>query len=102
MISLALVMAGVLLLGVAVTAFAAGRIAKRAFFALLAGANGLTLLSAVISHNQFGASINAASLAFAVYGWWQGGGGDDTKRRLRRWTRKFHGVRRTAPAAGAA
>jgi len=101
-ISLAFVMAGVLLLGAAVTAFAAGRIAKRTFFALLAVSNGLALLSAVISHNQFGASINAASLAAALYGWWQNGGGDDTKRRLRKWARKFEGVRRTAPAAGAA
>lgn len=41
--------------------------------------------------------INAAGCAGFAWGWWNGGGGDDTRKRLRRWARKFDPVRRTAP-----
>jgi hypothetical protein len=43
------------------------------------------------------AYIAAVAAALAAWLWWHGGGGDDTKRRLRSWAARFHGVRRTAP-----
>ncbi|GAA3590914.1 hypothetical protein [Streptomyces osmaniensis] len=43
------------------------------------------------------AYLAAASAALAAWLWWNGGGGDDTKRRLKSWAGRFHGVRRTAP-----
>ena len=51
----------------------------------------------VMHHDQLWAVIDAACFAWFAWSWWNGGGGDDTKRRLRRWVRKFEGVRRTAP-----
>jgi hypothetical protein len=50
---------------------------------------------------MIGAWLNvliAAGLgAGCLWLWWNDGGGDDTKRRLKRWARKFTPVRRTAP-----
>jgi membrane protein implicated in regulation of membrane protease activity len=43
------------------------------------------------------ASVFAAMGAVNAWLWWNGGGGDGTRRRLRRWARRFQGVRRTAP-----
>lgn len=43
------------------------------------------------------AYIAAVAAALAAWLWWNGGGGDDTKRRLKSWAGRFHGVRRTAP-----
>lgn len=43
------------------------------------------------------AYIAAVAAALAAWLWWHGGGGDDTKRRLKSWADRFHGVRRTAP-----
>jgi hypothetical protein len=43
------------------------------------------------------ASVFAALGAINAWGWWNGGGGDGTRRRLRKWARRFQGVRRTAP-----
>jgi hypothetical protein len=47
------------------------------------------------------AVVDAAGFAYFAWCWWNGGGGDDTKRRLRKWARKFQAVRRTAPAGAA-
>lgn len=49
--------------------------------------------------DQSAFAVNAAGLS-ALFGWlwWHSGGGDDTKRRLKAWAARFHGVRRTAPA----
>lgn len=47
-------------------------------------------------------ALEAGLFAGAVWAWWHRGGGDGTRRRLRRAARAFQGVRRTAPAAGAA
>jgi hypothetical protein len=41
--------------------------------------------------------LNAASTALHAWAWWHGGGGDGTRRRLKKWGRRFQGVRRTAP-----
>jgi len=35
--------------------------------------------------------------AWMAWLWWNGGGGDGPRRRLKRWARRFQGVRRTAP-----
>lgn len=51
-----------------------------------------------LEHNHLWAVIDAVGFAWFAWKWWNGGGGDDTKRRLRRWARKFQPVRRTAPA----
>lgn len=102
MISLAILLAACLSLVGTVVARARGIISSRTFYALVASTNCVGLIVSVAVHNQITASINAASTAIAAYMWWRDGGGDDTKRRLRRWARKFHGVRRTAPATGAA
>jgi hypothetical protein len=45
-----------------------------------------------------GTHIQAAVAAWSAWSWWHGGGGDDMKRRLKKWARRFQGVRRTAPA----
>jgi hypothetical protein len=67
-----------------------------------AAANALVLLGNVIHGSTTLASISAAVMALSLWQWWNSGGGDDTKRRLRKWARKFQGVRRTAPAGSAA
>lgn len=48
------------------------------------------------------AAVDAGLAAGCAWAWWKHGGGDGTRRRLRRAARAFRGVRRTAPAAGAA
>jgi hypothetical protein len=43
----------------------------------------------------------AVFTAYYLWVWWtKGGGGDRTKKRLKKWARKFQGVRRTAPQMG--
>lgn len=41
--------------------------------------------------------VAAATAAVNAYQWWRSGGGDGTRRRLKQWAGRFHGVRRTAP-----
>lgn len=43
------------------------------------------------------ASVFAALGSINAWIWWNGGGGDGTRRRLKAWTSRFQGVRRTAP-----
>ena len=43
--------------------------------------------------------LHAALGAWSAWNWWNSGDGDGTRRRLKSWTRRFQGVRRTAPAA---
>jgi hypothetical protein len=42
--------------------------------------------------------LSIAGAAWFAWMWWNSGCGDDTKRRLKSWSRRFQGVRRTAPA----
>ncbi|MFD8901275.1 hypothetical protein [Streptomyces ardesiacus] len=51
-----------------------------------------------LTGNTVAASISAGAAACFAWMWWNGGGGDGTKRRVRKWARRFRGVRRTAPA----
>lgn len=98
MIGLAFTIAAGFLLGGAIVARANGYISLRTFYALVATSE----LTATIRTDRITGSINAAAFAITAWLWWHDGGGDDTKRRLRGWARKFRGVRRTAPAGGAA
>ncbi|MDI6521698.1 hypothetical protein QMA61_36600 [Streptomyces coelicoflavus] len=50
-----------------------------------------------LTGNTVMASISAGGAACFAWMWWNGGGGDGTKRRARKWARRFQGVRRTAP-----
>ncbi|MGN6162572.1 MAG: hypothetical protein ACTHOG_12840 [Marmoricola sp.] len=54
-------------------------------------------IAAALRHSMFGQLWEGAYTSFWVWMWWKGGGGDDTKRRLKKWARKFTPVRRTAP-----
>lgn len=101
MIAVLVILTACCLLVGTVIARTTGRISRRTFYALIAASNGVALTASVANHDQGPASINAASMAISAWLWWQDGGGDDTKRRLRRWARKFQGVRRTAPVGAA-
>lgn len=68
----------------------------------LAICNGSNAAANALAGQRLAACFAAAVCAFAAWAWWKSGGGDGTKRRLRSWARKFRGVRRTAPVAGAA
>jgi hypothetical protein len=50
-----------------------------------------------LAHDALGQIWQAAYTAFWAWQWWKGGGGDGTKRRLKKWARKFTPMRRTAP-----
>lgn len=41
--------------------------------------------------------LTAGGTALFAWLWWHSGGGDGTRRRIKSWARRFHGVRRTAP-----
>ncbi|MEZ7005010.1 hypothetical protein [Streptomyces sp. AD55] len=59
---------------------------------------GLTIPSILlldIPHEM--ALLNAASGAWCAWDWWNRGGGDGPRRLFRRLTRRFQGIRRTAP-----
>jgi hypothetical protein len=100
--TLALTAAGFAVLAANLTAFLLGRTGWRTLHGGNAAANALVLLGNVIHGSTTLASISAAVMALSLWQWWNSGGGDDTKRRLRKWARKFQGVRRTAPAGGTA
>ncbi|MEV0016625.1 hypothetical protein [Streptomyces tendae] len=61
----------------------------------------LHLTGVVLRDEQLWAAVDAAVAAWVLWQWWNNGGGDNTRRRLRRWSRRFQGVRRTAPASAA-
>lgn len=98
MISLMLTITAMAVAGAAIAAWLAHRIGAFGLNALLSASNFLNLVSNAIRHDTVMASWAAGALAVTVWVWWKSGGGDDTKRRLRRWARKFTPVRRTAPA----
>jgi hypothetical protein len=68
----------------------------------LAIANGSNAAFNALNGDRAMACFASAVCAYAAWMWWKFGGGDGTKRRLKSWARKFRGVRRTAPVAGAA
>lgn len=65
---------------------------------LMSLGNALSALSNILTADTTAASVSAGFAALSGWLWWKGGGGDDTKRRLKRWARRFQGVRRTAPS----
>lgn len=77
----------------------AKRIRDRIAHGWLCVSNVCFLTGGITMGSNLTAGIAAGSLALTLWLWWHSGGGDGTKRRLKRWARKFEGVRRTAPAA---
>ncbi|MGW2725645.1 hypothetical protein [Streptomyces sp. NPDC001492] len=75
----------------------AGRIRPTTADLLWAVANFMTGIAAVLDDVLWLACGCAAVTAWCAYDWWHKGGGDGTRRRLKRWARRFQGVRRTAP-----
>lgn len=72
---------------------------RRTGYALMAWSVALSGLRDVLKGNAFWAALDAGLMAWFLWAWWNSGGGDGTRRRLRRWARRFQGVRRTAPVA---
>ena len=57
----------------------------------------LNYFASALQHDGLGQVVDALFFALWAYQWWNGGGGDSTRRRLKKWARKFTPVRRTAP-----
>jgi hypothetical protein len=75
---------------------------RRTGFGLYALGSFSGLVGDVADGSRGWAVVDSAFAGFYVWAWWHSGGGDGTKRRLRSWTRRFRGVRRTAPVLGGA
>ncbi|MEW2568395.1 hypothetical protein [Streptomyces sp. NPDC047070] len=84
---------------VAKTAMCAINGDKRGVAGWTGAASAMCSLANIIVRNQGEAAFHAGVTAIVLWLWWNSGGGDGTRRRLRRWTRAFHGTRRTAPTA---
>jgi hypothetical protein len=85
-----------LLLGVLIL-FVQGRFGLRTFYGLGSAAMGLFLLKdTVLVPDTVDSLIAAVFLGIFLHLWWINGGGDNTKKRLRKWAKKFEGRRRTA------
>lgn len=96
--SLPLYVTGMSVVMLALTARSARRIPDTATYGLLALSQVIMCIGGFITQSTVGGSISGAAAGYLGWKWWDGGGGDGTRRRLRRWARRFHGVRRTAPA----
>ncbi|MGQ5606200.1 hypothetical protein [Streptomyces sp. EKS3.2] len=102
MIAVTISAIGALLVGSAIIAYALGRICRCKLWAGLTLGNAVNLIANVIADNRTMAGLCAGAAALSLWMWWNGCGGDGTRRRLRKLARRFRGVRRTAPAGGAA
>lgn len=74
----------------------------RRFHGCMAIADGSLAVFNALAGERLPTCVASALCAYAAWRWWHSGGGDGAKRRLKAWARKFTGVRRTAPVAGAA
>lgn len=81
----------------ATVAYAFGRINAKQYPLLMAIGWTINTLASVVQHLTFWSYWSAAFTAWELYRWWKNGGDDDTKRRLRKWKKKFESVRRMAP-----
>jgi hypothetical protein len=86
------IMAGALL------ARALRRISETTTYGVMALSQVVSCLGGFVAGNTVAASISGAGAGYLAWQWRNGGGGDGTRRRLRKWGRRFRGVRRTAPA----
>lgn len=75
---------------------------RRRIYGWFAVANGLMVVSDALSGDRVAGGVAAGFCAYSAWLWWRSGGGTGIKRRIRSWARRFRGVRRTAPVAGAA
>ena len=74
-----------------------GRITVRQYAGWMATTYALSGVLCAVARWTTVLYLDAGGVALFVWLWWNSGGGDDTKRRLKRWARRFQGVRRTAP-----
>lgn len=74
------------------------RLAESTCYGLMAFSQVLVCTAGFVTGNTMAASISGAAAGYLAWQWWNRGGDDKTKRRLRKWARRFRGVRRTAPA----
>lgn len=82
------------LLGMGILCLTRSRLLSAALYAL---AGFVFYIDDALTHNAFGQILQAVWTTYWAWRWWKGGGGDNTKRRLKKWARKFTAVRRTAP-----
>jgi hypothetical protein len=75
------------------------RITTRRFYALWALGCALNGINHIVWPDPPHAVVDAVATALFSWLWWKSGGGDGPRRRLRAWTHRFRGVRRTAPVA---
>lgn len=88
---------GALFTAVVQLAWFSGRMAATVYHGLMAVLNAVYGVVAVLHGWTVMVYLAAGCTALSAWWWWNSGGGDGTKRRLKRWARRFQGVRRTAP-----
>lgn len=94
---LAFYFSGSLGMGVLVGLTITGRINECQFWGFHAICMLFFMIRNVMAHARIPNVILAVLFAYEVWRWWNDGGGDDTKKRWRRFKKKFEGVRRMAP-----
>ncbi|MGV2914664.1 hypothetical protein [Streptomyces alfalfae] len=97
MLTLALYFAAATLTVVGSTGLLLGRIRETPAYGMCAAGCLIVVVADAIGGPTPLTSVWAAGAAYHGWQWWNSGGGDDTKRRMKRWGRRFQGVRRTAP-----
>ncbi|MFF2094804.1 hypothetical protein [Streptomyces sp. NPDC058202] len=90
---------GLACLVVGAAGLASGNLRTHHFSGFVGAEFGFFALDDLRHHSYSWALIEAAACAFFAWHWWNDGGDDDTKRRLRKWARRFQATRRTAPSA---
>ncbi|MCM8548937.1 hypothetical protein [Streptomyces sp. STCH 565 A] len=86
-------------LGVTLIAYGLGWFGRAGFWAGFFLGNAFLLVAHISAGDTVMACFSSVAAAICAFGWWNSGGG--TRRRLRKFVRRFKGVRRTAPAGAA-
>lgn len=89
---------GLAILAVSLAAVVLGWITTIQAYGLIAVSQTVTCAAGFLLGHVGIAAAAGGVAAWNAWKWWNGGGGDGTRKRLRRWARRFHGVRRSAPA----
>lgn len=74
-----------------------GRVSRKSYNLGMGCSCSVDVVGALIVHDRVMPAVNAALAAIFLWLWWKSGGDDDTKKRWRKFKKKFEGVRRTAP-----
>lgn len=69
------------------------------YYAAAAIAFGLSGVLLALDGGTIPTVLAAGAAAAHACAWWHDGGGDGTRRRLKAWSSRFHGIRRTAPSS---